>query len=387
MFRKFAQTLKTPLLAAAVASASQSSALAVEITGLGFTNHSHDQFGDATAVPGSPFFTGTVHATNGTQYVTEPANGLHGSIKSPNSTVDSPTGSTTNITGRVTIVGNATAAGVDLTPNTADDWLDGNTLPAGVTLSYDVSFSTNSTNGNLLITANGNTGNGLAIANDAAQTHGNLDTDEVLQISAVTTSNHVWAGAPTEAFLFTPGSFGVTKFNAFRSNSFDEPSEGATLSDGTNTWGFGTATGTVASGIIMNNGLSNTFSGAGGDVPLTFTTNVGSWSLKGFRLSTPINYSIVPAPPTVDADFNGDGLVDGADFLVWQQNFGLAEGSTNEQGDADGNAAVNDLDLAAWQTNFGAGSTPPPIGAVPEPAAATLAAIALLAGATLRQRV
>ena len=92
MFRKFAQALKTPLLAAAVASASQSSALAVEITGLGFTNHSHDQFGDATAVPGSPFFTGTVHATNGTQYVTEPANGLHGSIKSPNSTVDSPTG-------------------------------------------------------------------------------------------------------------------------------------------------------------------------------------------------------------------------------------------------------------------------------------------------------
>ena len=386
MLRKFPQALKTPLLAAAVAGFGLSSAPAVEITGLGFTNHSHDQFGDATATPGSPFFTGTVHATNGTQYVTEPSNGLRGSIKAPNSTVDSPTGSTTNITGRVTIVGNATAVGADAIPNTADDWLDGNTLPAGVTLSYDVSFSISSANGNLLITANGNTGNGLAIANDATQTHGNLDTDEVLQISAVTTTNHEWSGTPIEAFLFTPGSFGVTKFNAFRSNSFDEPTEGATLSDGTNTWGFGTATGTVAGGIIMNNGLSNTFSGAGGDVPLTFTTNAGSWTLKGFRLSTPITYRIEPAPPTTDADFNGDGLVDGADFLVWQQNFGLADGTTNEQGDADGNAAVNDLDLAAWQTAFGSGEAPPAVGAVPEPAAATLAAIALVAGAALRKR-
>ena len=83
MYRKFAQALKTPLLAAAVASAGFNSAPAVEITGLGYTNHSHDQFGDAT--PGSPFFTGTVHATNGTQYVTGPSNGLHGSIKTPNS--------------------------------------------------------------------------------------------------------------------------------------------------------------------------------------------------------------------------------------------------------------------------------------------------------------
>jgi hypothetical protein len=89
---------------------------------------------------------------------------------------------------------------------------------------------------------------------------------------------------------------------------------------------------------------------------------------------------------SADADFNGDGLDDAADFLFWQQNLGLAEGATNEQGDADGNATVNDLDLVTWQTNFGAGVTPPPISAIPEPAAATLAALAMLAGATLRKR-
>lgn len=384
MFRTFPQALKTPLLAAAVAAFGLSAADALEITGAGFTNHSHDQFGDVT--PGSPFFTGTVHATNGTQYVTGPSNGLHGSIKTPNSTVDSPVGPSATVSGRVTITGNATAAGADVTPGTADDWLDGNNLPAGVTLSYDVSFTIAAANGNNLITFSGNTGNGLAIANDATQNYGTLDAGEVLQISAITRGAPEWAGAPTEPFIFTPGTVGVTRFTAFRSNNFVEASAGATLSDGTNTWGFGLSTGTVAGNLLLENNLGAPFSPAGGDVPLTLTTDSGSWSLKGFKLSTPITYDIAPAPPTADADFNGDGLVDGADFLIWQQNLGLAEGAANEQGDADGNAAVNDLDLAAWQTNFGTGATPPPIGAVPEPTAATLATITLLAGAAIRKR-
>ena len=384
MYRQFARSLKTPLLAAALAGFGLPAADAVEITGVGFTNHSHDQFSDVT--PGSPFFTGTVNSNNGTQYVTGPSNGLHGSIKTPNSTVDSPTGPSTTVSGRVTINGTATAAGADLIPDTADDWLDGNNLPAGVTLSYDVLFTITAANGNNLITATGNTGNGLAIADDGAQNYGNLDAGEVLQISAVTTSNHAWGGTPTEPFLLTPVSYGVTRFTALRSNNFDELTEGMTISDGTNTWGFGTSTGTSGSNLIMENSLGNLFGPAGGDVPLTITTDAGAWTLKGFRLSTPITYDLVPALPTADADFNGDGLVDGADFLIWQQNFGLAEGATNEQGDADGNAAVNDLDLAAWQTAFGSGGTPPAVGAVPEPAAATLAAIALLAGAARRKR-
>ncbi|MBA4105341.1 MAG: hypothetical protein C0485_06250 [Pirellula sp.] len=383
MIRKFSQALKTPLLAAAFAGFGLT-ADAVEITGVGFTNHSHDQFGDVT--PGSPFFTGTVHSTNGTQYVTGPSAGLHGSIRTPNSTVDSPIGPSTTVSGRVTIAGNANAAGVDLTPGTADDWLNGNNVPAGITLSYDVSFTITAANGNNLVTFTGNTGNGLAIASDASQNYGTLDAGEILQISAITRGAPEWAGTPTEAFIFTPGTVGATQFSAFRSNNFVEASAGATLSDGTNTWGFGQSTGSVANNLIIDNNLGAPFAPAGGDVPLTLTTNAGSWSLKGFKLSTPITYSIEPAPPTTDADFNGDGLVDGADFLVWQQNLGLAEGATNEQGDADGNAAVNDLDLAAWQTNFGAGATPPPISAIPEPAAATLAAIALLAGAAIRKR-
>lgn len=78
--------------------------------------------------------------------------------------------------------------------------------------------------------------------------------------------------------------------------------------------------------------------------------------------------------PVVDADFNGDLVVDGADFLIWQRGFGLSGQVDKSTGDADGDGNVNDADLTAWTTQFGSTITPPsPIGAVPEPASLALA--------------
>ena len=65
----------------------------------------------------------------------------------------------------------------------------------------------------------------------------------------------------------------------------------------------------------------------------------------------------------IDGDFDGDGDVDGRDFLVWQRN-----------------SAVGDL--ADWQANYGtpaslaAGNT-----AVPEPGACLLLTLGLLTSA------
>ena len=373
------------LLSGLLSGAAVTPAHAITITGRGFSNHSHDQFSSTTSA-GSPFFTGSTNSQDGTQYTISPSNGLAGSIRTPNGPGPSPTGSSTSISGRVTIIGNATSVGADAIANTADDWLNGNGVPAGVTLSYDILFTISSANGMNLITANGNTGNGLAIANTANQNYGNLDVGEQLNLSAITASNYVWGGAPTElAFSFTPISTGVTRFTAFRSNSLDIDNEGATLSDGTNTWGFGKSTGTVVSNIPIGNTLGATFSPAGGDVPLTLTTDVGAWSLKGFQLSTPISYDINSAALPTNADFNADTIVDGADFLIWQRNAGLAIGALLENGDANADGAVNDLDLTAWKEKYAAGSTPP-ISAVPEPAAAALAGIAMLASAAMRRR-
>jgi hypothetical protein len=45
--------------------------------------------------------------------------------------------------------------------------------------------------------------------------------------------------------------------------------------------------------------------------------------------------------PSNNADFNGNGVVDGADFLVWQRGFGLAGQPNKSTGDANGDGNVN----------------------------------------------
>jgi hypothetical protein len=84
-------------------------------------------------------------------------------------------------------------------------------------------------------------------------------------------------------------------------------------------------------------------------------------------------------------DFDGDGDVDGADFVAWQTNFPTATGATLAQGDADGDGDVDGADFVVWQTNFpftpGPGSSP-----VPEPNSIIVASLALVALAIGRRR-
>ncbi|HEX6964072.1 MAG TPA: dockerin type I domain-containing protein [Lacipirellula sp.] len=78
-------------------------------------------------------------------------------------------------------------------------------------------------------------------------------------------------------------------------------------------------------------------------------------------------------------DFNGDGAVDGADFLTWQRNLGTLLGATASEGDADGDGDVDAEDLGVWRAGIIA--APPAAVAglvgVPEPATGLLAAAGL----------
>jgi autotransporter-associated beta strand protein len=85
-------------------------------------------------------------------------------------------------------------------------------------------------------------------------------------------------------------------------------------------------------------------------------------------------------------DFDGDGDVDGADFVAWQTNFPTSTGATLAQGDADGDGDVDGADFVVWQTNFpftpGPGQSP-----VPEPSGIVLGLLSVLAiGAVVRRR-
>ena len=72
--------------------------------------------------------------------------------------------------------------------------------------------------------------------------------------------------------------------------------------------------------------------------------------------------SLFDAP---SADFNRDRIVDGSDFLAWQQNVGKLVNATAAQGDADGDGDVDVEDLNLWRLRVVAPTGNP--AAVPEP--------------------
>jgi hypothetical protein len=94
----------------------------------------------------------------------------------------------------------------------------------------------------------------------------------------------------------------------------------------------------------------------------------------------------IAMPPANNADFNNDGLVDGADFLIWQRGQGLAGQVDKTHGDANGDGSVNAADLAVWQTQFVNPPAAAAVTGVPEPASVLLTAVALLGVAAMRRR-
>jgi hypothetical protein len=76
---------------------------------------------------------------------------------------------------------------------------------------------------------------------------------------------------------------------------------------------------------------------------------------------------------TATADFNNDGMVDGADLAQWEGDFGV-----DDESDANNDGVTDGADFLAWQREFGTGvPATPASAAVPEPAACLLALIGL----------
>lgn len=78
------------------------------------------------------------------------------------------------------------------------------------------------------------------------------------------------------------------------------------------------------------------------------------------------------------ADFDANGVVDGADLGRWQGGFG-AVSADRADGDADGDGAVTGRDFLLWQQQRGASSAEPASTAVPEPGSVWIIVMAALA--------
>lgn len=81
------------------------------------------------------------------------------------------------------------------------------------------------------------------------------------------------------------------------------------------------------------------------------------------------------------ADFNGDMVVDGADLLIWQNNFGAV--GVDIAGDADGDGLVSGTDFLLWQQQQ-SGSLQASSAAVPEPTSVVLIT-SVIASALIRR--
>lgn len=88
--------------------------------------------------------------------------------------------------------------------------------------------------------------------------------------------------------------------------------------------------------------------------------------------------------PTNDADFNGDDIVNGSDFLIWQRGYG--SGTTLSEGNANGDSVVDAADLQIWKDQFGTSPATAAVGAIPEPNSCILAALGLIGCLRVRRR-
>ncbi len=144
-----------------------------------------------------------------------------------------------------------------------------------------------------------------------------------------------------------------------------------------------------------------------GTLALSLISTAGTTNNYRARISIPVDESVpipdLPVAVTLAAmgnivaegyfsidlgtpgDFNGDDVVDAADYTVWRDNLGGSEASLSF-GSGDSSGSVDGGDYAIWRQQFGRSDGPStPVGfAVPEPSAFLLFAFATACASGLR---
>ena len=163
-----------------------------------------------------------------------------------------------------------------------------------------------------------------------------------------------WDGSLDAAIRYDENGVAVSSSEVWSGSTFLGSDSGSTAGDWTDSSSIGT------------------YGDASSDLPIWIDFSFQSGS------NTARLYGISPAVTLPDsADFNGDNLVDGVDFLTWQENLGtVGPTATHAKGDANGDDLIDAADLAVWELQYGSAPPVAAVGAVPEPSSLLLGLLA-----------
>jgi hypothetical protein len=124
------------------------------------------------------------------------------------------------------------------------------------------------------------------------------------------------------------------------------------------------------------------FAGSTGSVFLSPGTSMAFGPVTAATLSTIVRTNFDPS--LLPGDYNSNGTVDAADYVVWRKGLPAADGNNNSM--------IDPGDYGVWRENFGesagpgAGAIASATGAVPEPATGIMLVFALISGSLARRQ-
>ena len=237
-----------------------------------------------------------------------------------------------------------------------------------------------------------NTGAQLAITGGEVDVTGLIDNNAGAQIvvggkatavfhDVVTNAGqfHVLPGA--DALMLENLSFAPTSLLGLQLGASDETDEFGQVEVGGSATLAGTLDVKLAGGFAPT--LGDSFRLITATAGITGTFAAAALPALGGGLSWDLDYSataltlwVVTDGPSADFDLDGD--VDANDLAKLKVGFGKKQGAEPFDGDADGDFDVDGADYLVWQRQFGGAPTSPAAGAVPEPTIVALAAAAAL---------
>lgn len=126
--------------------------------------------------------------------------------------------------------------------------------------------------------------------------------------------------------------------------------------------------------------------GADSDSFLAWIASEGRWRTGIASPTRPMRFVLRGDEFAGPGDFQLDGDIDGDDLAVWNSGFGMSPDAQLTDGDATGDGSVTGADFLAWQRTVTTAVGSPPAVAIPEPATAALAAIAMIVFASMSAR-